>query len=233
MTWADAAGGAGAAAVNERLRSALRLYLVADAGLVSPGRLPDVVAAALSGGVTMLQLRAKSLSARAQVDLARELRRACASAGIPFVVNDRIDVALAAEADGAHVGHAGVEDLTPAEARRLLGPRAIVGVSVGSAAEAASVVADASYVSTGPIFATATKPDAGPPAGSALLRAVRASTTLPVVAIGGIRPAHVPDLVAAGADGVCVASAILEASDPAHAARALRDALASAQAMRA
>lgn len=211
---------------DERVRHALRLYLIADAGLIPPAQLAAVVSAALAGGVTLVQLRAKSLTARAQVDLARELRRLCAAAHVPFVVNDRIDVALAAEADGAHVGHVGVEDLTPAEARRLLGPRAIVGVSVGSAAEASAIGHEASYVSTGPMFATATKADAGPAAGPELLRAVRASTRLPLVAIGGIRPEHVRVLLDAGADGVAVGSAILAAADPAAAARALGAALA-------
>lgn len=221
----DAGGG-------DAVRRALRLYLIADTGIVAPARLPAAVAAAIAGGVTMVQLRAKSLSTRAQVDLARELRRSCAAAGAPFVVNDRVDVAGAADADGAHVGHPGVEDLLPAEARRLLGPRAIVGISVGSAAEASAVGSAASYVSAGPMYATATKADAGPAAGIALLRAVRAATTLPLVAIGGIRPEHVASLLDAGADGIAVASAILGAEDPRAAARGFADALGAAAAGR-
>lgn len=209
----------------ERVRRAVRLYLIADAGLVPPARLAGIVSSALVGGVTLVQLRAKSLNVRAQVDLTGELRRVCAAARVPLLVNDRIDVALAADADGAHVGHVGVEDLTPAETRRLLGPRAIVGVSVGSAAEASAIGDEASYVSAGPMFATATKSDAGPAAGPQLLRAVRASTRLPLVAIGGIRPEHARTLLDAGADGIAVASAILTAADPAAAARAFRAAL--------
>jgi len=205
------------------LRRVLELYLIADTGLVPPASLPVVVAAALAGGVTIVQLRAKGLTTREQLDLARELRTLCASRGVPFVVNDRVDVALAARADGVHVGHQGMEDISPADARRLLGPDAIVGVSVGSADEAARAeAAGATYVSAGPMFLTTTKADAGPAAGEPLLRAVRAAVTIPVVAIGGITAEHSDRLYAAGADGVCVAGAILRAADPTAAARAFQ-----------
>ncbi len=202
------------------LRDALRLYLIADTGLVPPERLPEVVRAAIAGGVTMVQLRAKTLTTRAQVDLARALREHCSAARIPLIVNDRADVASAAGAAGAHVGHVGEEDLTPTEVLGILGPQAIVGASVGSAAEAARV-RDAAYLSAGPMYATATKQDAGPAAGPELMRSVRAATPLPLVAIGGITRDRVAEIVAAGADGVCVASAILLAPDPRDAALAL------------
>ncbi|MBI3970502.1 MAG: thiamine phosphate synthase [Chloroflexi bacterium] len=205
-----------------RLRPALRLYLLADTGLVSPGRLPAAVAEAIRNGVTCVQLRAKGLITLEQVRLARVLHRVCCDAGVPFIVNDRVDVALAAEADGVHVGHVGEEDMEPQDARRLLGAGGIVGVSVGSAAEVrAAEAGGASYVSAGPMFATSTKANAGPPAGEELLRAVRAATTLPLVVIGGITAGRAGALYAAGADGICVGSAILRASDIAAAARAL------------
>jgi thiamine-phosphate pyrophosphorylase len=203
------------------LRSALRLYLLADTGLVAPARLPEVVAAALRGGMTCVQLRAKQQTTLEQIELARELLRLCRSHDVPFVVNDRVDVALAAGADGVHVGHQGEEDMLPADARRLLGPNAIVGVSVGSAEEARSAeAAGAGYVSAGPMFDTRTKHNAGPAAGEPLLRSVRAATRLPLVVIGGITPESTAALYAAGADGVCVGSAILTAPDPAEVARA-------------
>lgn len=205
----------------------LRLYLIADTGLVPDERLPAVVAAALRGGVSCVQLRAKAHSTAAQVALARELRAACARAGVPFIVNDRVDVALAAGAEGVHVGHLGQEDLDPADARRLLGPERWVGVSVAGAAEAAAAAArGASYVSAGPMFATATKRDAGPAAGTALLAEVRRATDLPLVAIGGIRPEHAAALYAAGADGLAVGAAILLADDPERAAGAFAVAVA-------
>lgn len=205
----------------EDLRSALRLYLLADTGLVSPQSLPEVVQAALRGGVTAVQLRAKTATTLELLELARSLNTICRDANVPFIVNDRVDVALAAEAAGAHVGHIGEEDLSPKDARRLLGPEAIVGVSVGTAQEAHMATSQgASYVSAGPMFATSTKSNAGPAAGEALLRSVRAATRLPLVVIGGITPQRSSALFAAGADGICVGAAILRAPDPEGAAHA-------------
>jgi thiamine-phosphate diphosphorylase len=205
----------------DQLPRALRVYLLADTGLVPPDALPRVVEAALRGGVTAVQLRAKTATTLELLELARSLNAICRDANVPFIVNDRVDVALAAEADGAHVGHIGEEDLSPNDARRLLGPRAIVGVSVGTPQEAHMATSQgASYVSAGPMFATATKANAGPAAGENLLRAVRAATRLPLVVIGGITPQRSAALFAAGADGVCVGAAILRAADPEAAARA-------------
>jgi len=205
----------------DRLRAALRVYLLADAGLVPPDRLPEIVSAALRGGVTAVQLRAKSATTLELLELARNLNAICREAAVPFIVNDRIDVALAAEADGAHVGHIGEEDLSPHDARRLLGSDAIVGVSVGTPQEAHMATSQgASYVSAGPMFATSTKANAGPAAGENLLRGVRAATGLPLVVIGGITPQRSAALFAAGADGVCVGAAIIRGPDPEAAARA-------------
>jgi thiamine-phosphate pyrophosphorylase len=205
----------------ERLRAALRLYLLADTGLVPSESLPKVVEAALRGGVTSVQLRAKTATTLELLELARTLNTICHDANVPFIVNDRVDVALAAEAAGAHVGHIGEEDLSPHDARRLLGPDAIVGVSVGTPQEAHMATSQgASYVSAGPMFATATKSNAGPAAGETLLRSVRAATRVPLVVIGGITPQRSAALFAAGADGVCVGAAILRAPDPEAAARA-------------
>lgn len=211
-------------------RDALRLYLIADTGLCPPDRLAGSVEAALRGGVTCVQLRAKGETTASQVRLARILARTCADRGVPFIVNDRVDVALACDASGVHVGHIGQEDLHPTDARRLVGPDRIVGVSVGSADEArAAAQAGASYVSAGPMLATRTKVDAGPPAGEPLLRAVRAATDLPFVVIGGIGEADAAAWIAAGADGVCVASAILGANDPELAAQRFRAAMEGAR----
>ena len=205
----------------DRLRTALRLYLLADAGLVRVESLPLVVAGAIRGGVTAVQLRAKTATTLELLELARDLNAICRARGVPFIVNDRVDVALAAEANGAHVGHIGEEDLSPHDARRLLGPDAIVGVSVGTPQEAhMATTQGASYVSAGPMFATSTKTNAGPAAGEALLRSVRAATRLPLVVIGGITPQRSAALFSAGADGVCVGAAIVRAPDPEAAARA-------------
>jgi thiamine-phosphate pyrophosphorylase len=171
--------------------------------------------------VTAVQLRAKTATTLELLELARNLKAVCRDAGVAFMVNDRVDVALAADADGAHVGHIGEEDLSPNDARRLLGPEAIVGVSVGNAQEAHMATSQgASYVSAGPMFATSTKSNAGPAVGETLLRSVRAATGLPLVVIGGITPHNSAPLFAAGADGVCVGAAIVRAADPEAAARA-------------
>ena len=205
----------------DRLRGALRLYLLADVGLAPAERLASIVTAALRGGVTAVQLRAKEATTLELLELARSLNAVSHEAGVPFIVNDRVDVALAAEADGAHVGHIGEEDLSPHDARRLLGPDAIVGVSIGTAQEARMATSQgASYVSAGPMFATSTKSNAGPAAGENLLRSVRAATRLPLVVIGGITAQRSAALYAAGADGVCVGAAIVRAPDPEAAARA-------------
>src|SRR5205823_10498660 len=133
-----------------------------------------------------------------------------AAAGVPLVVNDRVDVALAISADGVHVGHPGQEDLPPEVCRRLLGPAAIVGVSVDQEDEARhAAAAGASYLSSGPVYATHTKADAGPAAGLALVRRIRAATALPLTGIGGITAATAGEVIRAGADGVAVAGAIL------------------------
>ncbi len=205
----------------ERLRRALRLYLLADTGLVASEKLPEVVEKALRGGVTAVQLRAKTATTLELLELARTLVHVCRGNDVPFIVNDRVDVALAAEADGAHVGHIGEEDLSPHDACKLLGPGAIVGVSVGTPQEAHMATSQgASYVSAGPMFATSTKSNAGPAAGEALLRSVRAATRVPLVVIGGITPERSAALFEAGADGICVGAAILRAADPEAAARA-------------
>src|SRR5262245_57905182 len=106
---------------SDALRSRLRLYLLADAGLAPPDRLPAIVSAAIRGGAGVVQLRAKGATTLELLTLARTLHGVCQEAGVPFLVNDRVDVALAAFADGAHVGHIGEEDLGPSDARRLLG----------------------------------------------------------------------------------------------------------------
>lgn len=206
---------------TDRLRSALRLYLLADTSFLPADELPGAVAAAIRGGVTCVQLRAKKETTLQMIELARLINDVCVPAGVPLIVNDRVDVALAAEIDGVHVGHLGEEDMSPKDARRLVGYGAIVGVSVGSAEEARTAThLGTGYVSAGPMFETATKANAGPAQGEALLRAVRAATPLPLVVIGGITADSAKQLYAAGADGLCIGSAILRAPNPEAAARA-------------
>ncbi len=200
----------------DRLRAALRLYLLADTGLVPAGTLPEAVAAAVRGGVTAVQLRSKDAATAELLELARAINAVCREREVPLIVNDRIDVALAAEADGAHIAHSVAEEETPTDARHLLGQDAIVGVSVASAQEARVASAHgATYVTTGPMFNSA-----GEAVGENLLRSIRAATRLPLVVIGGITVERAAALYAAGADGVCVGAAILRSGDPEGAARA-------------
>jgi len=197
------------------------LQLVTIVGLDADGGLPvNRVQKALRGGSTMIQLRAKNFDTRTILEAARGLLALCHPSGIPVVINDRPDIALAANIGGTHVGH---KDLSPAIARRILGDL-ILGVSARSqerilAAEAAA----ADYVGVGAVRKTPSKPEAavlGIPGIAELV----SMTTLPVVAIGGIRPEDLPDLKTAGVSGVAVMSGIMNAADPEDAARNYREA---------
>jgi len=203
------------------------LYLVTDRALARGRPLADVVRAAVAGGVTCVQLREKEISAREFAAAARELLALLRPLGVPLIVNDRIDVALAAGADGVHVGQ---QDLSVADARRLGPPGWIVGVSAESAADAAQAERDgADYVGASPVFATPTKTDHAPPLGLDGLRALRAATKLPLVAIGGLHVGNARETIRAGADGLAVVSAIVAADDPRAAAAELRREIAAAK----
>lgn len=196
------------------------LMLVTDRGLARGRPLEDVVRAAVRGGVTIVQLREKACSIREFVAAARRLLEFLRPAGVPLIVNDRVDVALAAGADGVHLGQT---DMAYADARRLLGPGAIVGVSVETPADAeAAGKTDADYVAASPVFATPTKTDTAPPWGLEGLRRLRGSTKHRLLAIGGLGEANAAAVFAAGADGIAVVSAICAAPDPEAAARRLR-----------
>ena len=201
----------------------LRLMLVTDAAMTARRGLIATVREAVAGGVTVVQLRDKDASDADMVALARALRKELAPRGVPLIVNDRPDVAAAAEADGVHIGQ---EDGDPCAARRLLGPDAILGLSVTDAAEVATVdPAVVDYVGLGPAFATATKADAALPLGLDGFRAVGAMLPVPFVAIGGIDAENAGAIMAAGASGIAVVSAICAAEDPRAAAMALRAAM--------
>lgn len=201
----------------------LTLYLVVGSDAVHGRAVTDVVGAAVRGGVTLVQLREKTLpdadviaSARALVDLLGPL-------GIPLIVNDRVEVAIATGAAGVHLGQ---DDRSAARARTLLGPYGIIGVSAGNLAEAATVSASlADYVGVGAVYPTASKADAGLAIGIAGLQALQASLPLPVVAIGGIQASNATEVAATGVAGIAVVSAICAADDPEDAARSLRQAI--------
>lgn len=180
----------------------------------------DVIRAAIAGGATIVQLRDKDGSTREMIALGRALRDLTRETGVVLLVNDRIDVALAIDAEGAHVG----QDDMPADlARTLLGPNRILGVSAATPDEAvAAQAAGADYVGTGAVYATGSKSDAGEPIGLAGLAAVARAVHIPVVAIGGIGVGRAGPCIAHGAAGVAVISAIVSQPDPEAAARQLR-----------
>ena len=196
--------------------------LVVAAGDVARRR--DTIAAALAGGVDAVQLRDRDADGGAQLAAAATLRALTAAHGAALVVNDRADVAVSAGADGLHLPAAG---LTIAQARRLVGDRMLVGRSTHAADEARAAAADgADYVVLGPIFATPSKRAFGAPLGLDVIRAAR--STAPLVAIGGIDVAEAAAVRRAGADAIAVVRAVLDAADPAAAARALLSALETA-----
>jgi len=202
------------------------LYLVTDAGLSLGRPLTHVVEAAVRGGVTVVQYREKSATTRRMIEEAREVRQLCRAAGVPFIVNDRVDVALAVDADGVHVGQ---DDMPAYLARRMIGKGRILGVSAGNVQEAKKAMADgADYIGASPIFATPTKPDAPAPMGVEGLRQLAGAVSIPVVAIGGINARNAASIIAAGAAGVAVVSAVVAAEDIEAAARAIHAAVAAA-----
>jgi len=205
----------------------LALYLVTDPEMTARRGLVETVAAAVDGGVTMVQLRDKGGTARAMIETGSALRALLASRGIPLLVNDRVDIAQAIGADGVHVGR---DDLPPARARAALGPHAIVGWSITGEDQLADFdPAAVDYVGLGPLFPTGTKADAAPAMGEAVFARLRHRLPCPVVAIGGISALNAARAIAAGADGVAVVSAICAARDPRAAARALRAAVDAAR----
>lgn len=203
------------------------LYLVTDPRLGAPRPLLDTVAAAVAGGVTLVQLRDPDAPTRQLVETARALVALLRPLGVPLIVNDRVDVALAADADGVHVGQS---DMRAADARALLGPDCILGLSITDPSEMRPAdLAPVDYIGVGPIYLQATKPDAAPPIGPEGLAAIRAMTRLPIVAIGGVGPANAERLIRAGADGLSVVSALMAAPDPAEAARTLIETISRAR----
>lgn len=195
----------------QRLARLRGLYVVTDSTLRADRDASMVARAAFAGGAGAVQLREKRLPTPALIELARELAQQAARAAVLFLVNDRVDVALAADADGVHVGP---DDMPPADARRLLGPDRLLGVSAGTVEEARAAAPYASYLGVGAIFGSRTKSDAGPAVTPARIGEIRAAVPdIPIVAIGGIDATNIPHVVAAGADAAAVVSAVVNAPD--------------------
>lgn len=196
------------------------LYPIVDVGLLGERSVAEVVASLARGGACIFQLRAKGVSDRRLVAIAREALDAARQCGALLLVNDRPDVASIVGADGVHVGQ---DDLGPADVRAVLGPDAIVGISTHNLEQLARAALEpVDYVAIGPVFPTSTKAEPDPVVGLDFIRQARELVPLPLVAIGGIRPGNVRAVVDAGADGVAVASALLTAGDLAKSAIAFR-----------
>lgn len=217
-------------AETEQLRQQLRLYFIMGTANCIKSPL-ETLREAIDGGITMFQFREKGDSARtgeACFELARLLQELCRTAGIPFIVNDDIELAVRLDADGVHVGQ---DDAPAAVIRQRLGRGKIIGVSAHTLPEVRQAIADgADYLGVGPIYPTPSKADARAVQGTRLLGDIRdAGISIPIVGIGGITAAKAAPVLAAGADGVSVISAIAGAADPAAAARGFRAAIAEAR----
>lgn len=200
-------------------KTTMRLYAVTDRTWVGEKTLREQVEQALRGGVTCVQLREKSLELPAILEEAGEIRALCRSYGVPFLINDSVEIALQCGADGVHVGQT---DRPAREVRRLLGPDRILGVSARTVEQAVQAERDgADYLGVGAVFSTSTKQDARPVAFETV-QAICQAVSIPVVAIGGIQRSNLMALAGSGVDGVALVSAIFAAPDVELACRELR-----------
>ena len=187
------------------------VYVLTDPTLQAGRSAEQVAEQAFEGGASIVQLRAKGMPTPALVETARRLQAIATRHGRLFIVNDRVDVAAASGADGVHIGP---DDMRPVDARRILGPEKLIGVSVSSVEEALKLAPYADYLAVGAIYGSSTKLDAGPAVGTQQIRDIRsAALRLPLVAIGGIGPKNIRDVVDAGADSAAVISAVLSQPD--------------------
>lgn len=209
--------------LRKELRKRLALHVLTDREWSRGRDMLTIAAAAIDGGATVIQLRDKTASTRFLVEEGLALRKLTRDRDVLLIINDRIDVALAIDADGAHVGQ---DDMPAQIARQLLGPERILGVSAGNLAEAKpALAAGADYLGVGPIYPTLAKSDAGPATGYLLLSELAQSTETPLVAIGGVTAENAGAIMAAGASGIAVIRAVVHAEDVTGATRALYEAI--------
>jgi thiamine-phosphate pyrophosphorylase len=209
-----------------KLLQALSVYVLTDRALSRGLSEQDVVRQAIAGGASAVQLRWKDGPLREAVSLARELKSICIEHEVLFVVNDRLDLAMAIQADAVHLGE---DDLPLPEARALVGDSMLIGYSPADLSEVSwAVESGADYLGVGPVYGTSTKDDAGEAVGIDRIRAVRDQTDIPFVGIGGINAENATPVIEAGADGVAVISSVVAQDDIEAAARALSDVVNSA-----
>ena len=200
-----------------------RLHVLTDIVLQTRFSHLELAQMAIKGGADTIQFRQKSGPTRVLIQTAKKLKNLCTENEVTFIVNDRVDVAIAAEADGVHLGQ---DDFPIPLARKLLGEEAIIGGSAATLEEAKKCLAEgADYIGFGPVFPTSSKTDAGPVSGINILKKVVESIQLPIIAIGGISPMNTHQVIEAGAYGIAVISAVCCQDDPEKATRALFQAL--------
>lgn len=198
----------------------LSLYVITNREMAGGRPLEEVLKAALEGGATVIQLREKELSDREIFTIGMKIKPLIKKAGACFIINDRIDLALALNADGVHLGQ---RDLPLHSARKIMGEEKIIGISVKTVEEAHIAEANgADYLGVGGIYPTSTKKDIGPIGGPQRISQIRKAVSLPIVGIGGIQVHNVKEVIQAGADGIAVVSAVMGASDITEACRALK-----------
>lgn len=194
----------------------LSIYFIADSSVCAGRAVEDVVAAAVKGGATMVQLRNKICTREIVADEARRVQRILADSGVAFIINDHVELAAEIGADGVHIGQ---EDMSAKEARSIIGADAILGLTAFTRTHYDALDPDIiNYVGTGPFHATLTKPDK-PVLGADGFTQLAKTSPVPVVGIGGITPDNAGDVIAAGAQGIAMMRAVSEAADPAAAAR--------------
>ena len=200
-----------------------RLHVITDTLLQKRFSHVELTEMAIAGGADTIQFRSKSGSTRGMINAAKQMKILCSGAGVPLIINDRVDIALAACADGVHLGQ---EDFPIPVARKLLGTDAIIGGSAGDMEEAEKCLADgADYIGVGPVYDTKSKSDAGKAMGIENLRIIAEKISLPIIAIGGITVSDMDEVLNAGAHGVAVISSVCLSDDPESAARRLHEAL--------
>jgi thiamine-phosphate pyrophosphorylase len=204
-----------------------RLHVLTDTELQSRFTHVELAKMAIKGGADTIQFRQKSGTTREMIEICREMKRLCEDADVTFIVNDRVDVAIASEADGLHLGQ---DDFPIALARKLLGETRILGGSAVTLEEAQECFSEGvDYIGFGPVYPTTSKDDAGPVTGIALLEEVVKAISIPIIAIGGVTVENTPEVIRAGAKGIAVISAVCCQENPEQAARELRQALRSGE----
>ena len=197
-----------------------RFHVLTDSCLQNRFSHAELAKLAIAGGADTIQFRQKEGATRQMIRVAGEMRDLCQRAGVTFIINDRVDVAIASHADGVHLGQ---DDFPIPLARKLLGEKAIIGGSAGSMEEAHRCLREgADYIGFGPVYPTTSKEDAGPAAGLGLMKQIVEAIPLPIIAIGGIGVNNASPVIQAGAHGIAVISAVCCQQDPAEAARCLR-----------